>query len=85
MEKKELHLEHVGICYKLYNFIMKILAAQALKTVTLGRTSHYGSSSIGVPISNATQRGSNTSRTDKVVQHLTPCEGVNSNEFQTTI
>lgn len=70
MDKKELHLEHVNICYKLYDFIMKILSAQASKTVTLGRSSNYGSSSLGVPIS------------DKMVRHVTPCIGLNSNELR---
>ncbi|RDX82164.1 hypothetical protein CR513_37078, partial [Mucuna pruriens] len=42
MKQRELHL---SICYKLYLFIMKTLASQALKTVTLGRPSHYGSTS----------------------------------------
>lgn len=50
MDQKELHLQHAGICYKLYNFIMKIMAEQATKTVTLGKQN--GPSSIGVPISN---------------------------------
>jgi len=84
MGQKELHLEHVSICYKLYDFIMKILTAQALKTVTLGRSSNYGSSSVGVPISNDAQRGSSTTRTDKMVRPVTPCIGLNSNELQKT-
>ncbi|KAK2365080.1 hypothetical protein QL285_089876 [Trifolium repens] len=79
MDQRELNLQHVGICYKLYNFIMKTLVAQTLKTVTLGTSSNYGSrSSIGVPISNATQRDSN-----KMARLVTPCGGVNSNELQT--
>ncbi|XLR26404.1 hypothetical protein HN51_039619 [Arachis hypogaea] len=46
MDQRELHLQPLGICYKLYNFIIKTLASQALKTVTLGRpNSHYGATS----------------------------------------
>ncbi|KAK8468719.1 hypothetical protein PHAVU_006G094400 [Phaseolus vulgaris] len=40
MDPRELH---PGICYKLYLFIMETLASQAMKTVTLGTPSHYGS------------------------------------------
>nr|KYP71256.1 hypothetical protein KK1_010505 [Cajanus cajan] len=47
MEQRELHL---NICYKLYHFIMKTLASQAMKTVTLGARSHHGSSSTEVEI-----------------------------------
>lgn len=50
MGQKELHLQQVGIWYKLYNFLMKILAEQALKTVILG--GENDSSSSGVQISN---------------------------------
>ncbi|GAU11549.1 hypothetical protein TSUD_345400 [Trifolium subterraneum] len=76
MDQRELNLQHVGICYKLYNFIMKTLVAQTMKTVTLGTSSNYGSrSSIeGVPTS---------TRADKMVRLVTPCGGVNSNELQT--
>ncbi|OIV90840.1 hypothetical protein TanjilG_15573 [Lupinus angustifolius] len=35
----------MGICYKLYHFIRKTLASQALKTVTLGGPPHSSSSS----------------------------------------
>ncbi|QHO45458.1 hypothetical protein HN51_014641 [Arachis hypogaea] len=46
MDQRELHLQPLGICYKLYNFIIKTLASQALKTVTLGRPNlHYGATS----------------------------------------
>ncbi|TKY61462.1 hypothetical protein E2542_SST11313 [Spatholobus suberectus] len=68
MDQRELH---PGICYKLYLFIMKTLASQAMKTVTLGGSSHYGSSSTEVQI---TQRGFGT-KEDKVVRAETPCEG----------
>ncbi|KAK7332949.1 hypothetical protein VNO80_29706 [Phaseolus coccineus] len=40
MDPRELH---PGICYKLYLFIMETLASQAMKTVTLGTPSNYGS------------------------------------------
>lgn len=35
----------MGICYKLYHFITKTLASQVLKTVTLGCSTHYSSTS----------------------------------------
>lgn len=55
MEQRELH--NVGTCYKLYLFVLKSLASQAMKTVTLGGTpsSHYGSSSTHEV--NITQKG----------------------------
>ncbi|CAJ2631592.1 unnamed protein product [Trifolium pratense] len=75
MDERELNLEHVGICYKLYNFIMKTLVAQTLKTVTLGTSSNSSRSSTGgVPTS---------TKADKMVRLVTPCGGVNSNELQT--
>ncbi|RZC22248.1 hypothetical protein D0Y65_008084 [Glycine soja] len=52
---------------------MKTLASQAMKTVTLGRSSHYSSSSTEVEI---TQRGFGTN-TEKMVLAETPCEEKN--------
>ncbi|MED6108683.1 hypothetical protein PIB30_026375 [Stylosanthes scabra] len=46
MDQRECHLQPLGICYKVYNFITKTLASQALKTVTLGRSTRCASSSI---------------------------------------
>ncbi|KAL1294202.1 hypothetical protein AAHE18_19G125400 [Arachis hypogaea] len=37
MDQRECHLQPLGICYRVYNFITKTLAMRALKTVTLGR------------------------------------------------
>ncbi|KAK7397237.1 hypothetical protein VNO78_18404 [Psophocarpus tetragonolobus] len=68
MEQREFNL---SICHKLYHFIMKTLASQAMKTVTLGKPLHYGSSSTKVQITN-TQRGFGT-KEDKVVPPGTPC------------
>jgi len=34
---------HSSIFYKLYLFVVKTLASQAMKTVTLGSPSHHGS------------------------------------------
>ncbi|KAE9618984.1 hypothetical protein Lal_00047202 [Lupinus albus] len=45
MDQREFHLQPMGICYKLYHFIRKTLASQALKTVTLGGPPHNSSSS----------------------------------------
>ncbi|XP_019428088.1 PREDICTED: uncharacterized protein LOC109336135 isoform X2 [Lupinus angustifolius] len=45
MDPREFHLQPMGICYKLYHFIRKTLASQALKTVTLGGPPHSSSSS----------------------------------------
>lgn len=36
MDQREHQLQTLGICNRLYNFIMRALTAQALKTVTLG-------------------------------------------------
>lgn len=36
MEGREQHLQSLGICRRLYNFIMRSLASQAFKSVTLG-------------------------------------------------
>lgn len=83
MDQREFHLQHVGICYKLYHFIMRTLAAQTLKTVTLGAPSHFGSSSIRVPISDATQRGPGGAREDKTMRPETPFEGENDKEILT--
>ncbi|XP_040868322.1 uncharacterized protein [Glycine max] len=66
MDQRELNL---GICYRLYHFIMETLASQAMKTVTLGRSSHYDSSSTKVKI---TTRGFGANA-DKVVQPEIPC------------
>lgn len=46
MDQRELHLQPLGICYRIYNFIMKTLVSQALKTVTLGRPMHLGSNRV---------------------------------------
>ncbi|KAJ1417094.1 hypothetical protein SESBI_16780 [Sesbania bispinosa] len=77
MDQRELHVQHLGICYKLYHFIMNTLAAQACKTVTLGRSnSHYGSSSIKDPISDAAQRDSGTRAHKMMRPETTPYEGL---------
>ncbi|GAU21385.1 hypothetical protein TSUD_32140 [Trifolium subterraneum] len=65
MDQRELHLQHLGICYKLYNFITTTLASQALKTVTLGCSTHYRTTSTA-------PRGSD-SEADKMVRLETPC------------
>ncbi|KAL2345726.1 hypothetical protein Fmac_007011 [Flemingia macrophylla] len=65
MEQREIYF---GICYKLYHFIMKTMAFQAMKTVTLGTPSHHGSSSSKVEI---TQRDFGAE---------TPCGGNNIEE-----
>ncbi|MED6135209.1 hypothetical protein PIB30_044128 [Stylosanthes scabra] len=44
MDQRECHLQPLGICSKVYNFITKTLASQALKTVTLGRSTRASSS-----------------------------------------
>ncbi|CAJ2628641.1 unnamed protein product [Trifolium pratense] len=64
MDQRELHLQHPGICYKLYNFITKTLASQALKTVTLGCSMRYSSTS--------TAPRASDSEVDKVVRSKTP-------------
>ena len=75
MDQRKLHLQHVGIFDKLYHFIMNILAAQAMKTVTLGHPSHYSSSSIDdqVLISNAPKKIT-VSINDEVEEIISPSE-----------
>lgn len=65
MDQRELHLQHLGICYKLYYFITKTLASQALKTVTLGCSTRNSSTSTA-------PRGSDC-EADKVVRLGIPC------------
>ncbi|AES61308.1 hypothetical protein MtrunA17_Chr1g0191431 [Medicago truncatula] len=65
MDQRELHLQHLGICYKLYYFITKTLASQALKTVTLGCSARYSSTSTA-------PRGSDC-EADKVLRLGIPC------------
>ncbi|CAL5208551.1 unnamed protein product [Lathyrus oleraceus] len=65
MDQREFHLQHLGICHKLYYFITKTLASQALKTVTLGCSTPYN------PTSTA-PKGSD-SEANKVVRSDTPC------------
>jgi hypothetical protein len=72
MDQRELHLQHLGICYKLYNFITKTLASQALKTVTLGCSTRYSSTSTG-------PRGTD-SEADKVVRSKTPYNKADDND-----
>lgn len=60
MDQRECPLQPFGICYKLYHFITKTLASQALKTVTLGRPTPYTSSS--------TAARDCSSKADKVVR-----------------
>ncbi|KAK2456488.1 hypothetical protein QL285_003849 [Trifolium repens] len=72
MDQRELHLQHLGICYKLYNFITKTLASQALKTVTLGCSTRYSSTSTG-------PRGTD-SEADKVVRSKTPYNKADGND-----
>jgi hypothetical protein len=72
MDQRELHLQHLGICYKLYNFITKTLASQALKTVTLGCSTRYSSTSTA-------PRGTN-SEADKVVRSKTPYNKADDND-----
>ncbi|KAK7269292.1 hypothetical protein RIF29_22015 [Crotalaria pallida] len=76
MDQRELHLQHLGICYKLYHFITKTLASQALKTVTLGHTQHDSSSS-------SASRGSG-SKAGKEEQIETPSEDYGNKELQQT-
>ncbi|KAK7344216.1 hypothetical protein VNO77_13575 [Canavalia gladiata] len=64
MDQRAFHLQPTGICYKLYHFITKTLASQALKTVTLGRSKHHSSTSTAV-------RGSD-SKANTEVQSETP-------------
>ncbi|XP_020201840.1 uncharacterized protein LOC109787697 [Cajanus cajan] len=48
MDQREFHLQHVGICNRLYHFLTKVLASQALKTVTLGHSKRQSSSSTAI-------------------------------------
>ncbi|KAL2325463.1 hypothetical protein Fmac_024521 [Flemingia macrophylla] len=48
MDQTEYHLQPMGICNRLYHFLTKALASQALKTVTLGRPRHKSSSSTAI-------------------------------------
>ncbi|CAK8572413.1 unnamed protein product [Lathyrus sativus] len=65
MDQREFHFQHLGICHKLYYFITKTLASQALKTVTLGCSTPYNSTSTA-------SKGSD-SEANKVVRSETPC------------
>lgn len=46
MDQREPHVQSLGICYRIYHFIMKTLTSQALKTVTLGRSMQFGSTKV---------------------------------------
>ncbi|KAK7277889.1 hypothetical protein RJT34_22908 [Clitoria ternatea] len=48
MDQRQFHFHPMGICQKVYHFITKTLALQALKTVTLGCSTKYSSSSTAV-------------------------------------
>ncbi|KAJ7978024.1 Fibrous sheath CABYR-binding protein [Quillaja saponaria] len=77
MDQRNLQFQSLGICHKLYNFIMKSLASYACKTVTLGRPMHFGLTQ--APVSDDATKVSGC-RTNQLLQPETgdqpPHEGI---------
>ncbi|XP_028784495.1 uncharacterized protein LOC114740502 [Neltuma alba] len=46
MDQREPHVRSLGICYRIYHFIVKTLMSQVSKTVTLGRPVQFGSAKV---------------------------------------
>lgn len=79
MDKREFHLQPMGICYRLYHFLTKALASQALKTVTLGCSRRDSSRSSAVRSSDSNAKKEVQSETQCKVddgKKLPPTEGV---------
>ncbi|XP_058761373.1 uncharacterized protein LOC131634766 [Vicia villosa] len=76
MDQRDFHPQPLGICHKLYYFITKTLASQALKTVTLGRSTPYNSTSTA-------PKGSE-SEANKVVRSETSCNKAEDRDSTST-
>ncbi|KAK9291807.1 hypothetical protein L1049_019757 [Liquidambar formosana] len=80
MDQREYQLQSLGICHRLFNFIMKILEAQALKPVTLGPPMHHGLTQLPILDASQNRLGFMCDESMHLMAQETSCEGHDSGD-----